>query len=125
MAIATSTLAGYQGPVNTTSAEQIVRFAITLSGNYGGAATHGDTLSFANVYGLQSNAIPSRVFVFQQPAAGVAPGNCSAIYCPGTTKNNGVISFANAGTELTQGAAYSGATATAVWIVEAYFPVYL
>jgi hypothetical protein len=113
----------YQGLVNTTSAEQIVRGPLTLSGNYGTSTSHGDTLSFANIYGIQSRAIPSRVVIYQQPASGTAPGNCTGVYCPGTTNANGVVSFSNAGTELTEGAAYTGAVASAVWFFEAYFAV--
>jgi len=32
--------------------EQIYQGKLTLSGNYWGGATHGDTLSFANIFGL-------------------------------------------------------------------------
>jgi hypothetical protein len=118
-------LAGGQAQNDTTQATQIVRAPITLSGNYGSSSptdTHGDTLSFSGVFGIQSNSIPIRVFVYQQPASGTAPGNCTGVYCPGTTANNGVISFANAGTELTRGSAYAGAAASAVWVIEAVFP---
>ena len=116
----------YQSLVNTSSAEQIVRGTLTLSGNYGSASpvdTHGDTLNFATLYGIQSSSVPSRVFIYQQPASGTAPGNCTGVYCPGSTKANGVVSFANAGTELTRGSAYAGAASTAVWKFEATFKV--
>jgi|ERR1700722_1749601 len=119
--IAPGELSGY-AQNDTTQATQIARFPITLSGNYGGASTHGDTIDFGKVYGIQSQSVPIRVFVYQQPAAGTAPGNCTATFCPGTTIHNGVISFANAGTELTGGSAYTGAAAAAVWVVEAVFP---
>lgn len=128
MAIAASITSGYQATCNTTSAEQIVRGPLVLSGNYGATSpsdTHGDTLSFANIYGIQSRAIPTRVLIYQQPPSGTAPGNCTGVYCPGTTNANGVVSFANAGTELTRGAAYSGAVAAASWFFEATFPVFL
>jgi hypothetical protein len=123
MAITAGTLTGYTGQVDTTQATQIARFSITLTGNYGSSGSHGDTLDFGKVYGIQSQAVPIRVFVYQQPASGTAPGNCTAIFCPGTTIHNGVVSFFNAGTELTGGSAYTGATAAAVWVVEAVFPV--
>jgi hypothetical protein len=122
MAIAVTVTQGPGFTNDTTEQTQIVRGTLSLSGNYGGGSTHGDTLSFAGVYGIQSNAVPVRVLVFQQPASGTAPGNCTGVYCPGTTMNNGVVSFANAGTELTQGSAYSGAASTAVWVFEAVFP---
>jgi hypothetical protein len=122
MAITAGKLAGGYAQNDNTQSTQVVRFPITLSGNYGGASTHGDTLDFGTVYGIQSQSVPIRVFVYQQPAVGVAPGNASAVFCPGTTIHNGVVSFANAGTELTGGSAYTGAASTAVWFVEAIFP---
>lgn len=124
MAIAVAITSSY-AQNDTTQATQIVRGTLTLSGNYGGASTHGDTCSFANVYGIQSRSVPIRVFIYQQPASGTAPGNCTGTYCPGTTIANGVVSFANAGSELSGGSAYTGATASAVWVFEAVFPLYL
>lgn len=122
MAIAPGALAGGNAANDTTNNTQVVRFPITLSGNYGGGSTHGDTMDFGLVYGIQSQSVPIRVTVYQQPASGTAPGNCNGIYCPGTTIHNGVIAFFNAGSELSQGSAYTGATASAVWFVEAVFP---
>lgn len=122
MAITVGALAGGQAQNNVTSTTQQIIVPITLSGNYGTASSHGDTLSFAGVWGIQSNAVPLQIIVYQQPNSGTAPGNCTGIYCPGTTMNNGVISFFNAGTELTQGSAYSGATASAVWFLDVTFP---
>jgi hypothetical protein len=112
----------YAAQIDTTQATQIARFPITLSGNYGTSSSHGDTIDFGKVYGIQSQSVPIRVFVYQQPASGTAPGNCTGIFCPGTTIHNGVIAFFNGGTELTEASAYSGATASAVWYVEAVFP---
>ncbi len=116
-----------QGPVvaDTTQATQIVRGTITLSGNYGGGATNGDTLSFSGMPNNPTNAVPLRVFIYEQPAAGTAPGGWRAIFCPGTTIANGVVAFFNGTTQLSQGAAYSGtaAVANAVWAFEAIFPV--
>lgn len=125
--ITSGALSGY-AQNDTTQATQIVRFPITLSGNYGTTSpsdTHGDTIDFGKVYGIQSQSVPIRVFVYQQPASGTAPGNCTAVFCPGTTIHNGVISFANAGTELTRGSAYAGAASAAVWVVEAVFPAFV
>lgn len=124
MAIAAA-IAGNYALNDTTQATQIVRLKLTLSGNYGGASTHGDTLNFASVYGIQSSSVPIRVFVYQQPPAGTAPLVCSGTYCPGTSINNGVISFFNGTTELTGGSAYTGAAATAVWYVEAVFQTFI
>lgn len=111
---------------DTTSQTQIVRGTLTLTGTYGAtspADTHGDTCSFGGLYGIQSNSVPLRVLVYQAPASGTAPGNCTGVFCPGTTIANGVVSFANAGTELTRNSAYTGAASTAVWKFEAVFPV--
>ena len=124
MAIKAAMISSY-AQNDTTQATQIVRLSLTLTGNYGGASTHGDTIDFGTVYGIQSTSVPLRVFVYQQPAAGTAPGNCNGIFCPGTTIHNGVISFANAGTELTGGNAYTGAAASAVWVVEAVFMTFV
>jgi hypothetical protein len=96
---------------------------LALSGNYGGGATHGDTLSFANIFGLLSQKVPLTVKIYEQPPAGTAPSFLNAVFCPGTTIANGVVSFSSTfGTEYTQGSAYSGAIATAVWKFRAWFP---
>lgn len=124
MAIALK-MAGNYALNDTTQSTQVVRLALTLSGNYGGSTTHGDTVNFGSVYGIQSSSVPIRVFVYQQPASGTAPLVCSATYCPGTTINNGVISFFNGTTELTGGSAYTGATASAVWVLEAVFQTFI
>lgn len=125
MSIAASLTNSYQGTINTTSGEQIVRGPLVLTGNYGSSSSHGDTLDFSKIYGIQSRQPPSRCLIYQQPAAGTAPGNCTGTFCPGTTNQNGVVSFANAGTELTGGVAYTGATASAKWFFEATFPIFL
>jgi hypothetical protein len=114
---------GLLGVPDVLEREQLYQGNLTLSGNYGGASTHGDTMSFA-LPGVLTGAgtVPLRVEVYQQPPSGTAPGNCSAVYCPGTTRDNGVVSFANAGTELTEASAYTGDASTAVWKFRAYFP---
>ena len=110
---------------DVTEREQIYQGTLTLSGNYGGAATHGDTLSFANIFGLLSQKVPLKVEIYEQPPAGTAPSFFNAVFCPGTTIANGVVSFATSfGTEYTQGNAYSGVAplAAAVWKFRAWFP---
>jgi hypothetical protein len=112
------------GVPDTTFKESIYQGTFTLTGNYGTASSHGDTLSFSSAFILAGlKTVPLRVEVYQQPASGTAPGNCSAVYCPGTTRDNGVVSFANAGTELTGGSAYTGAASTAVWKYRAWFAI--
>ena len=127
MAIKAAMISSY-AQNDTTQATQIVRLSLTLTGNYGASSpvdTNGDTIDFGTVYGIQSTSVPIRVFVYQQPPAGTAPGNCNGIFCPGTTIHNGVISFANAGTQLTRGSAYTGAAGSAVWVVEAVFMTFV
>jgi hypothetical protein len=111
------------GVPDVTEREQIYQGALTLSGNYGGAASHGDTLSFANIFGLLSQRPPLKVEIYEQPAAGVAPSFYSAVFQLGTTIANGAVNFSLAGTEYTQGTAYAGAIATAVWKFRAWFPL--
>jgi hypothetical protein len=110
---------------DVTSATQIVRGSMTLSGNYGTGSSHGDTVSFANIYGIQSQSIPLRVFIYEAPPSGTAPSFYEANYCPGTTNANGVVNFSLAGTEYSEGTAYSGALASAVWKFEAVFPAFV
>ena len=110
---------------DTTQSTQIVRGTVTLSGNYGTGSSHGDTLSFAKIYGIQSTSVPLRVFIYEQPPAGTAPSFYSAVYQKGTTIANGAVNFSLAGTEYTEGSAYSGAIATAVWKFEAVFSTFV
>ena len=107
---------------DVTNREQFYTGTITLSGNYGGASSHGDTLSFANS-NIISNSVPIKVEIYEQPAAGTAPSFYTAVYQIGTTIANGAVNFALAGTEYTQASAYSGAIASAVWKFRAWFPL--
>jgi|SRR5215469_15353709 len=73
---------------DTTESTQVLRGTLHFSGNY---VTNGDTLSFANLYGLQSQSVPRRVYVYEQPPAGTAPGGYEYVFCPGTTLANGKL----------------------------------
>ena len=110
---------------DTSQATQIVRGTLTLTGTYGTASSHGDTVDFSKVYGIQSRSIPRRVFVYEAPPSGTAPSMYMAVFCPGTTNANGVVSFSLAGTEYTEASSYSGAISTAVWKFEAIFPTFV
>ena len=110
---------------DTTHSTQSVRGTVTLSGNYGSASSHGDTLSFASVYGIQSRSVPLRVSIYEQPATGTAPSFYEAVYQQGTTIANGAVNFSKAGTEYSEGSAYTGAIASAVWKFEAVFPTFV
>jgi len=122
---ATATVDSSYAQNDTTQATQIVRGTITLSGNYGTVSSHGDTLSFAGIYGIQSGSIPLAVFIYEQPPAGTAASMYSAVYQKGTSIANGAVNFSLAGTEYTEGSAYSGAISTAVWKFEAVFPTFV
>jgi hypothetical protein len=115
------------GEGDFTNGQIICDFTIALTANYGGAATHGDTLNFAN-QAVFSNQVPTQVLVFEAPAAGTAPTGYFYTFCPGTTIANGVLSiFQCAGSaapavELTQGAAYPAALTAMTWLkCRAYF----
>ena len=127
MAIAVSIDSTY-AQNDTTQSTQIVRGTLKFSGNY---ATHGDTLSFANVYGIQSRSVPLRVFVYEAPAAGTSPSGYVYIFCPGTTNANGKLTVFTTGTasgdalnELAAGAYPAGITGAAVKF-EAVFPTFV
>ena len=108
---------------DTTQATQIVRGTLTLSGDYGSGTSHGDTCNFG-IYGIQSKTL-LRCFIYEEPAAGTAPSFYTAVYQQGTTIENGAVNFALAGTEYTEGSAYSGAIASAVWKFEAVFQAFV
>jgi hypothetical protein len=113
------------GNPDVTERNTYALFSLTLSGNYGGGATHGDTVSFVNFSDFGSDQIPSWVDIWEQPAAGAAPSFYLGIYCPGTTRDNGVTNFSLNGTEFTQGSAYSGALATAKFFALVCFPTFV
>lgn len=111
------------GTNDVTEREQFYQGTLTLSANYGTGTSHGDTLSFASIQGLQSLSKPIRVEIYEQPAAGTAPSFYIAVFQLGSTIANGAVNFALNGTEYSQGTAYSGAIATAVWKFRAWFPL--
>ena len=105
---------------------QQVRGVFTLSGNYGGAATHGDTVNFSSVYGIQSRSKPIKVEVYEAPAAGTVPTGYIFTYCPGSNATNGVLNICTAiGTELAQASAYAAALTNAAIRFEALFPAFV
>jgi len=85
---------------------------VVLTGNYGGASTHGDTLSLAGL--VSSDYPPKFCEVYQEPTSGNAPIIYCFIYGRGTTAANGVLIVTDfAGVEITQGAAYPAALTAA------------
>ena len=111
--------------VDRTQSKLIVQGTLTLSGNYGGAATHGDTLSFASLDQIKSDSLPTMVDIYEAPAAGTAPNGYIFGYCPGTTPANGVMTVMNNLTEYTQATAYSAGLLAAVIKFWAEFPLFV
>jgi hypothetical protein len=103
---ATAALLGSPGTPDTTMAQTVVDFVVTLTGNYGSGASHGDTLDLSKL-GAASNSVPIAVQLFEASPAGAAPSGNIFRYMPGTTQANGVLNvFTAAGAEYTQGSAY-------------------
>ncbi len=98
------------GGYDTTQNEEIVDGLLTLSGNYGGASTHGDTIDFTGHDLIKSQQAPRKVEIYQEPTAGVAPVIYCFLYGRGTTMANGVLIVTDfAGVEITEGSAYPAA----------------
>jgi hypothetical protein len=113
-------------PTDTTQSTQIVRGSITLTGNYGISGGHGDILSFANIYGIQSRSLPVDIIISETPAAGTAPTGYIFGFAPGTTNANGKLTImSGVATEYTQGSAYSAALLAAKLYFVAAFPTFL
>ena len=85
-----------------------VEGTLALSGTYGGASTHGDTMNLAGF--CASDYAPKDVEVWQEPVAGVAPVAYVFLWGRGTTQANGVLIVQDfTGAEITEGAAYPDA----------------
>lgn len=105
----------------------VIKFTIALSANYGGAATHGDTLNFGAALGpnIPSNSVPDFVSIVEMPPAGTAPTGYLFGFAPGTTQDNGVLTIWNNLTEYTEGSAYSAGLLAAVLVGRAEFPAFI
>lgn len=122
---------GVQGSTGDKTNGQIVLDCIlTLSGNYGTAASHGDTLDFTNLYDQNGNSVgtpfsfgdyaPIDWSIKELLVAGSAPLGYQYNYNPGPTlaaptQKGGVLTIVggatasqDGGNEITEGAAYSG-----------------
>ena len=92
--------------IDATQNEFILEGTIALTGNYGGASTHGDTLDLSTA-GVASSQLPSWVEFFEQSPSGALPSANIYLYMPGTTQANGVLNVRTAlGTEYTEASAY-------------------
>lgn len=110
---------------DTTGREVLVYGTIALTANYGGGATHGDTLDLTQLGDLlKSSQLPTQVDIWESPPAGTLPSFYQFVFCPGTTQKNGVISIGSNLTEYTEGSAYSAALLAAVINFCAWFPAY-
>lgn len=104
--------------IDNTQDQITVKGTITVSGNYGGASTNGDTLNLSTL-GVPSGAVPSWVDIQERPAAGTSQTGWRWVFNPGTTQANGVVQmFGNYTTgqgqaQYTQGSAYASATPAA------------
>lgn len=108
-----------QGNHDVTIKEAIFTGTITFSGNY---PAGGDTLAL-NVKGLQSNAVPNRVEIYEQPASTQTATGYQFIYKKGTTLANGVCQInSTEGTQFTTGA-YGTAFANTVIKARVWVPL--
>jgi hypothetical protein len=124
-----ATLTAVVAPHNPDSSarEIIVYGTIVLSGNYGTANSHGDTLNLQQLQdAVKSSQLPTQVEIYEAPPAGTAPSFYQFVFCPGTSQLNGVLSIGSNLTEFTQGNAYSTSPALAAAVIKvcAWFPLY-
>lgn len=109
--------------IDNTNNHFEVHATLTLTGNYGGGATHGDTINLAAANINIPSSRPCRFAIIREhPAAGTAPTGYNFIFCTGTTQANGLLSITNNLTEYTQGSAYSAGLLAAVVKAIFYFP---
>jgi hypothetical protein len=111
--------------VDQTLNKFVVEGTIVLTGNYGGAATHGDTLSFAGFDLIKSNSVPAWVQIQEAPPAGTAPTGYQFGFAPGTTQANGVLTIFTGTTEYTEASPYSAGLLAAVLQFRAEFPAFI
>lgn len=105
------------GQPDNTQREGIYDFTVALTGNYGGAATHGDTVVFP---GAISGQVPALVEFYEAPPAGTLNTGYRYTYCPGATQNVGVLQidegFSQPPTEIGEGGAYPAALLACTWL---------
>ena len=96
---------------------------IALTGNYGGSATHGDTLDLSAL-GVPSQQAPI-VLIWEAPTAGSGVTTVYRFtYCPGTTQANGLLQIMGAAAEYTQASAYSSNFPNTLYFM-AIFPKFI
>ena|ERR1700678_3372478 len=122
---AAATILGTLPQFDNTRGQQIVDFAVALTGNYGTASSHGDTLDLSQL-GADSNELPIVVEFFETTQAGDAGSGLVFRYAPGTTQANGALQVWDIATaaELSEGSAYSLPSGFALQ-GRAYFPLFI
>ena len=98
------------------TAQSFIAFGtIALSGNYGTASSHGDTVDLS-VLGVPSSYAPVFVTIAESATPGTSQSGWVYEFNLGTTQKNCVMQVFGSGTsgqglaELSQGSAYSSAT---------------
>ena len=104
--------------MTVNAGEVIVEGTIVLTGDYGGASTHGDTLDLSAVYyqglALPVSGLPIFYSIVEMPDSGTAPTGYIFGYGIGTTLANGVLTVMASTTEYTEASAYSAGLLAAV-----------
>ncbi len=98
------------GGLDSTQNELIVDGLLTLTADYGGGSTNGDTLDFTGHDLIKSQQAPRKVEIYQEPTAGEAPVIYNFLYARGTSQANGLLVVTDfAGAQITPGAGYPAA----------------
>lgn len=87
MAIAVALLNIISNP-DTTERELIVDGTLTFSGNY---PNFGDMMNLGQFDAIKSQSLPTKVEIYEMPAAGTAPSGFTYTYALGTTLANGQV----------------------------------
>ena len=113
VSVQSAVTADASGGIDITNNQYLVEGKLTLTGNYGVAAGHGDIVNFSGV--VPSQLPPRFVQIFEDQGAGLAPLGFEFIYTHGTTQANGKLVILGtpaaggalvASPEFTQGNAY-------------------
>lgn len=104
--------------VDNTQNQFIVDGTLTLSGNY---VAHGDTINLTGFDAVKAQGAPTRIEVFEQPAAGASASGYVLQGIAGSTQANGVLQVFETGaaasdplSELAAGAYPAGLTGAVV-----------
>jgi hypothetical protein len=114
--------------VDNTQKQLIVDGTLTLSGNY---VAHGDAIDLTGIDLIKSQLPPTRIQVYEQPAAGASASGYVLVGVPGAAQNNGVLQVFETGaaasdplSELAAGAYPAGLTGAVIKFT-AWFPSFV